>query len=158
MPWTSLIFPVSWFTLRRRRGRITCLVYHRVVDANNDRYSFITRGGVPAIDPAELASDLAYLKRNGTRFLTFDDLRAGEFPSEREWGVIVTFDDCFHDNYAQGIEVLSTLGIKAVFFQTSGLVDGQELIWEHQLYWYSRSDQVAAHLLQVANAVLSSMG
>ena len=59
---------------------------------------------------------------------------------------------------AQGIEVLSALGIKAVFFQTSGLVDGQELIWEHQLYWYSRSDQVAARLLRVANEVLSSMG
>src|SRR5262249_46321160 len=117
----------GWFTSRRRRGRVACLLYHRVVTPCNDRYSFMTRGGVPAIDPDELDSDLDYLKCNGTRFLTFDDLREGRFPNERECGVIVTFDDCFHDSYAQGIEVLSTLGIKAVFFQTSGLVDGQQL-------------------------------
>src|SRR5262249_46264118 len=114
--------------------------------------------GVPAIDPDELASDLSYLKRNGACFLTFDHLRAGQFPSEREWGVIVTFDDCYHDNYTQGIEVLSTFGIKAVFFQTSGLIDGQDLIWEHQLYWYNRNHQVAARFLRLANAVLTLMG
>jgi peptidoglycan/xylan/chitin deacetylase (PgdA/CDA1 family) len=118
----------------------------------------MTRGGVPAVDPDELASDLAYLKRNGARFLTFDNLRTGQFPSKQEWGIIVTFDDCFHDNYAQGIEVLSTLGIKAVFFQTSGLVDGKELIWEHQLYWYIRNDQVAARFIRSANAVLTTIG
>ena len=150
-------FPGCAFSFSRRRGRVACLLYHRVVSPNNDPYSFMTRGGVPAIDPDELASDLAYLKRNGTRFLTFDDLRAGQFPSERECGIIVTFDDCFSDNYVQGIEVLSTLGIKAVFFQTSGLVDAQELIWEHQLYWYSRNDQAAARFLRLANAELASM-
>jgi peptidoglycan/xylan/chitin deacetylase (PgdA/CDA1 family) len=117
----------------------------------------MTRGGLPAIDPQELASDLAYLKRNGACFLTFDDLRAGRFPSERDWAVIVTFDDCFYDNYTQGIEVLAALGVKAVFLQTSGLVDGQELIWEHQLYWYSRNDQVAGRLLCLANTVLASI-
>ncbi len=146
------------FTLRRRRGRVACLLYHRVVTPSNDAYSFVTRGGVPAIDPDELASDLAYLKHKGACFLTFDDLRAGYFPSEREWGVIVTFDDCFYDNYVHGLGVLSTLGIKAVFFQTSGLVDGNELIWEHRLYWYTRNDQMAARLLMLANEVLTAKG
>ena len=145
----------AWLTLHRRRGCVACLLYHRVVTLSNDPYSFMTRGGVPAIDPDELAFDLAYLKRNGARFLTFDDLRAGDFPSEREWGVIATFDDCFYDNYTQGLDVLSTFGIKAVFFQTSGLVDGQELIWEHRLYWYSRNDQLVARLLRHANEVLT---
>jgi peptidoglycan/xylan/chitin deacetylase (PgdA/CDA1 family) len=148
----------AWLTLPRRHGCVSCLVYHRVVEPSNDAYSFLTRGGVPAIDPDELASDLAYLKRNGAHFLTFDNLRAGQFPSKQEWGIIVTFDDCFHDNYVQGIEVLSALGIKAVFFQTSGLVDGKQLIWEHQLYWYTRNDQVAARFIRVANAVLASRG
>jgi peptidoglycan/xylan/chitin deacetylase (PgdA/CDA1 family) len=148
----------AWLTLLRRRGSVACLLYHRVAVPNNDPYSFMTRGGVPVIDPDELASDLTYLKRNGVLFLTFDHLRAGQFPSERECGIIVSFDDCYHDNYTQGIEVLSTLGIKAVFFQTSGLIDGQNLIWEHQLYWYNRNDQVAACFLRIANAVLASMG
>jgi peptidoglycan/xylan/chitin deacetylase (PgdA/CDA1 family) len=146
----------AWLTIPRRHGRVIGLLYHSVIAPSDDPYSFITRGGLPAIDPQELASDLAYLKRNGANFLTFDDLRAGRFPSEREWAVIVTFDDCFYDNYTQGIEVLSTLGIKAVFFQTSGLIDAQELIWEHRLYWYSRNDQIAARLLCLANAVLAS--
>ena len=148
----------AWLTFPGRRGRVVCLLYHRVIAPSDDPYSFMTRGGLPAIDPQELASDLAYLKRNGASFLTFDDLRAGQFPSKRDWAVIVTFDDCFYDNYTQGIEVLSTLGIKAVFFQTSGLVDGRELIWEHRLYWYSRNNQMVARLLCLANAVLSSMG
>jgi len=144
--------------LAHRRGRVACLVYHRVVSPSNDPYSFVTCGGVPAIDPDELASDLAYLEGNGALFLTFDDLRSGRFPSERETGIIVAFDDCFYDNYTHGIEVLSTLGIKAVFFQTTGLVDAQELIWEHQLYWYSRNDQVTTRVLRHANAVLASRG
>jgi peptidoglycan/xylan/chitin deacetylase (PgdA/CDA1 family) len=148
----------AWLTSRQRRGYVACLLYHRVVMPSKDPYSFLTRGGVPAIDPDELASDLSYLKRNGALFLTFDDLRSGRFPSEREWGIIVTFDDCFYDNYTQGLEVLSTLGIKAVFFQTSGLVDAHELIWEHQLYWYSRNDQVTAQFHRLVNPVLASMG
>ncbi len=148
----------AWLALPRRRGRVVCLLYHRVVTPSNDPYSFISDGGVPAIDPDELASDLAYLKRNGAYFLTFDDLRAGRFPSRREWAVIVTFDDCFYDNYTNGVEVLSALGIKAVFFQTTGLVDGQKLIWEHRLYWYSRNDQVASRFLDLTNQVLASMG
>jgi hypothetical protein len=87
-------------------------VYHRVVSPSNDPYSFVTCGGVPAIDSDELASDLAYLEGNGALFLTFDDLCSGRFPSERETGIIVAFDDCFYDNYTHGIEVLSTLGVK----------------------------------------------
>jgi peptidoglycan/xylan/chitin deacetylase (PgdA/CDA1 family) len=148
----------EWFTLPRRRGRVACLVYHRVVTPSNDTYSFMTRGGVPAIDPDELASDLAYLKSNGALFLTFDDLRAGHFPSDREWGVIASFDDCLYDNYTQGLDVLSTFGIKAVFFQTSGLVDRQELIWEHRLYWYSRNEELGGRLLKHANEVLTEKG
>jgi peptidoglycan/xylan/chitin deacetylase (PgdA/CDA1 family) len=145
-------------TLPPRRGRVACLLYHRVVTADNDPYSFLTRGGVPAIDPDELSSDLAYLQRNGARFMTFDDIRSGQFPSDNEWGIIVTFDDCFDDNYTLGIQVLSAFGVKAVFFQTSGLIDGQELIWEHQLYWYNRNDKVAARFLVFVNDVLSSVG
>jgi peptidoglycan/xylan/chitin deacetylase (PgdA/CDA1 family) len=148
----------AWLTSRRRRGSVACLLYHRVIAPGDDPYSFLTRGGVPAIDPDELASDLTYLNCNGTVFLTFDDLRAGRFPSQRERGIIVTFDDCFYDNYTQAIEVLSKLGIKAVFFQTSGLIGGRELIWEHQLYWYSRNDQVTGRLLRLANVVLESRG
>ena len=85
--------------LEDARGKVACLLYHRVVDPAEDRFDFLTRGGVPAISPRELASDIAFLAQKGAKFFTFEDLQEGSFPSRGEFGVIVCFDDCFRDNY-----------------------------------------------------------
>ena len=78
------------------------------------------------------------------------DLRRGLFPEQGEFGVVVTFDDGFRDNYLTGLEVLDTLGIKGVFFQCSAMIDGDQLIPEHALYWLCYELHDVEELLQAA--------
>jgi len=118
----------------------------------------LTRGGVPATSPAELEWDLQYLVTLGARFLTFENILAGDFPGPEEFGIVISFDDCFADNYTTGRSILDKFGIKAVFFQTTGLIDRQTLLWEHQLYWYGRQPDMLARLWEIANSVLTNVG
>src|SRR5262245_26181086 len=111
-----------WFS--RSKGTAICLCYHRVDNPSN--HAFLTQGGVPAIEPAALERDLSFLQKKGARFLTFDDLRAGKL-SASDVHVIVTFDDCYVDNYTHGLAVLGRLGIPAVFFQTTSMIDSHRL-------------------------------
>ena len=141
--------------LEDARGKVACLLYHRVVDPAEDRFDFLTRGGLPAISPRELASDIAFLRQKGAKFFTFEDLRGGSFPSHGEFGVIVCFDDCFRDNYVAGREVLEAHGVRGVFFQTSSLVERNDLLWEHALYWCGRNSATRERLRQVGLRVLN---
>jgi len=125
--------PFDSFWLRARAGTVTSLVYHRVGDSDLTR--FLSEGGTPVIEPEALHRELAHLKGQGVRFMTYRDLREGEWPSGGEIGGIVTFDDGFRDNYVEGLSVLNALDVKAVFFQSTALVEGRTLIWEHALYW-----------------------
>jgi peptidoglycan/xylan/chitin deacetylase (PgdA/CDA1 family) len=124
------------------------------VDPLEDRFEFLTQGGVPAISPEELNSDITFLSKNGARFFTFEDLQEGRFPSFGEFGVILSFDDCFRDNYVMGRAVLEAQGVRGVFFQTSSLVDRRDLLWEHALYWYARDHPSRERLRQIGCEVL----
>lgn len=141
----GFIPPLDRLWVRGMRGRVTCFLYHRVADPAADE--FLARGGSPAIRPAQLARELGFLRRIGARFATFGDLRAGWFPANSEIGVIISFDDGFRSNYEQGLDVLGSLGIRAVFFQVTGLVDARVLLWEHALYWHTRDEEAAGRLL-----------
>ena len=140
--------------LEDARGKVACLLYHRVVDPAEDRFNFLTRGGVPAITPRELASDIAFLAQKDAKFFTFEDLQDGSFPSRGEFGVIVCFDDCFRDNYEAGRAVLEKHGVRGVFFQTSSLVDRRDLLWEHALYWCGRDSVARERLRQLGHRFL----
>lgn len=135
---------------RRLRGRTMALVYHRVADPD-ENCSFLARGGTPVINPSELAREIGFLKDMGARFLTFADLRAGRYPSDSEFGIVLTFDDCFLDNYTTGLDVLDECGVKAVFFQSSGMVDADKLIPEHAFYLYADLPETALRLLELAH-------
>lgn len=146
----DLLFMPGTATLWRRRlvGKVMALVYHRVDDPA--RYDFLERGGTPVIRPEALATELIWLRDIGARFMTFTDIRRGEFPDDNEFGVVVTFDDGFRDNYTTGLEVLDSIGIKGVFFQCSAMIDGRELIPEHALYWFAAQSEVASVLVELA--------
>ncbi len=137
---------------------MACLLYHRIAAPDQDPYAFLTRGGVPATSPQELEWDLRYLTRLGARFMTFDQILSGEFPEPHQFGVIVAFDDCFADNYTTGRDILETMGIKAVFFQTTGLIDARSLIWEHALYWHTRNPDASERFHKIANTFLTHSG
>lgn len=140
--------PLDRLWRRRLRGKVLCLLYHRVDEPG--REPFLDRFGVPPIPPAALAAELGFLQRRGARFLTYADLWAGRFPSPGEFAVIVSFDDGLRCNYEEGLEVLQSLGIPAVFFQSSGMLAGGELVWEHALYWYGAHPTLAPRLEALA--------
>ncbi len=140
--------PLDRLWLRRLRGKVLCLLYHRV--DRPGRETFLDRFGVPPIPPEELAAELGVLRRRGARFLTYADLRAGRFPTGSEFGVIVSFDDGLRCNYEEGMEVLQGLGIPAVFFQSTAMRAGGELVWEHALYWYGAHPTLAPRLEELA--------
>lgn len=136
------------FWRTRLHGRVLALVYHRVADPA--LFPFLARGGTPVISPEQLTEEIMFLQKQGARFLSFADMRAGHFPGADEFGVVLTFDDGFLDNYTTGLEVLEALGVKAVFFQSSGMVGAQALIPEHALYWYADNPQTAGRLRDLA--------
>lgn len=124
------------------------LVYHRVADPA--RYPFLERGGTPVIHPVQLSREIRFLQEQGARFLTFADLGNGLFPGRGEFGVILSFDDGFRDNYITGLDVLSRHGVKGVLFQSSGMVDAGELVPEHALYWYADRPETSRQLRLLA--------
>jgi peptidoglycan/xylan/chitin deacetylase (PgdA/CDA1 family) len=140
----------------RLRGKVLCLLYHRVDEPG--RIPWLDRFGVPPIRPAELATELGVLQRRGVRFLTFADLRQGRFPAPGEAGVIVSFDDGLRCNYEEGLQVLEDLGIPGVLFQSSGMLAGGPLVWEHALYWYGAHPNFAAELEDLAQRRLGLLG
>jgi len=125
--------------VEKLRGTVTCLVYHRIDRPEN--HAFLTRGGVPVIEPEDFFHELRFLLDNGVKFWTFDDLLRKPFPESTEIVFIISIDDGFLDCYTNGVDVLDSLSIKAVFFQSTGLVDSESLIWEHDLYWHTRDSQ-----------------
>jgi peptidoglycan/xylan/chitin deacetylase (PgdA/CDA1 family) len=133
---------------RRLRGRVLCLLYHRVDDPA--RHRWLARRGPPVIAPRELERELAVWKRLGARFTTFRELRDGWFPGADEVGVLVCFDDGYRDNCRHGFPLLARLGIPATLFQISSLVGADELNWEHALYFLQRDDERAARFRRLA--------
>ena len=152
----AFVPPLDRWWRGRMRGRVACLLYHRVGDP--DDLPFLARGGSPVIGASQLERELVALGRLGARFGTFADLRDGWFPGPREIGVIVSFDDGFRSTYEAGLEVLGRVGVPAVFFQTSGLLSAGELIWEHALYWFTRDEPSEARFAAFARAALPEIG
>jgi len=136
------------FWVNRMHGRVAAMLYHQV--QGGAETEFLTRGGSPNISAAELGSDLAFFKTQCARFFTFADLIDGQFPEKNEIGIAVCFDDCFANNYVEGAAVLNKLSVPATFFQTTALVDATDLLWEHKLYWYTRSDEMTARFVTLA--------
>jgi peptidoglycan/xylan/chitin deacetylase (PgdA/CDA1 family) len=138
------------FWRARLRGKVMCLLYHRV--AQPGQFPFLDAYGAPTITPQELADDLGFLKAQGASFITLSELRGGEFPGASQFGVIVTFDDGFKDNYTHGLPVLDRLGVSGVVFQSTALVDAPTLIWEHALYWFWHDPMMARTLTDLTHA------
>lgn len=137
------------FWRHRLMGKVLCLLYHRVADPG--QVPFLDRYGVPPIPPSQLLDELSFLNSQGATFLTFSDLRRGRFPGPEKFGVIVCFDDCFRDNYANGLGVLEWLIAHGVLFQSTAMVDAPTLIWEHTLYWHAHDPGRAEALEALAH-------
>ncbi|MEB3167357.1 MAG: polysaccharide deacetylase family protein [Synechococcaceae cyanobacterium] len=136
---------------RRLHGQVVCLLYHRVAERRQDEP--LAGCGVPPISPAELHQELSFLQRQGGQFLSFRELREGCWPDPDRFGVIVSFDDGFACNYDAGLEVLESLGLRGIIFQSTAMLCGEPLIWEHILYWIWRQPDLLAALRQRLEAL-----
>ncbi|MGE0641498.1 MAG: polysaccharide deacetylase family protein [Thermoanaerobaculia bacterium] len=132
---------------RRLRGTVLCLLYHRVDTPG--RFPFLESFGPPVTEPAELERDLVFWKNQRATFTNFRQLREGWWPEPDQIGILVCFDDGFHDNYTQGLEIPHRLGIPATIFQTASMLDRTALIWEHQLYFHLRDPGAEARFRRV---------
>jgi peptidoglycan/xylan/chitin deacetylase (PgdA/CDA1 family) len=121
------------FWTDRLNGRAVCFCYHRVDDPSN--HAFLTDTGYPATRPEELEADIRFLQKRGFGIITFEDWRKKGVLDPKRPHAILTFDDCFKDNYANGAEVLRRTGERAVFFQVSSMMDSKELLWEQFVFW-----------------------
>jgi peptidoglycan/xylan/chitin deacetylase (PgdA/CDA1 family) len=151
----AFVPPLDRWWRRGLRGRVACLVYHRVGEP--EEFPFLTRGGSPVVRADQLERELSFLADEGARFGTFADLRSGWFPAPREIGVIVSFDDGFRSSYGAGLEVLESVGVPGVFFQSTALIDARTLIWEHALYWRTRDDASTERFREIVGRELAAL-
>jgi len=117
---------------RKLLGTLRCLLYHRVSD--DPESGFLDRYGPPRSSIANFEQDLCFLRNQGARFFTLEGWRRGEWPRPDEFGVIISFDDGFREVYEHALPLLEAHGARAIVFQSSGMVDASELLWEHALY------------------------
>ena len=131
----------------RLRGQAVCLCYHRVDEASE--LDYLGRSGLPVTTPESLRKDVRTLKRWGFKFVTFREWqKAGELDPDRP-NVILTFDDGYQDQYSKARAVLDEEAVKGVFFQSTALVESQELIWAHKVFAYCRDSGRYAQLLEL---------
>jgi peptidoglycan/xylan/chitin deacetylase (PgdA/CDA1 family) len=98
--------------------RVPILMYHEVTPTPVERYRKYT------VTPAELASQLAWLRSRGYTSIDLDTLHAG-FLGERLLPVrpvVITFDDGSRDCLQHAVPALLGHGFAATFFIVAGLV------------------------------------
>ncbi|MCB1613397.1 MAG: polysaccharide deacetylase family protein [Xanthomonadales bacterium] len=138
------------FWKQRLLGKVMALLYHRVAPAGE--HGFLSEGGAPTITPEEFQRDIRFLEDIGARFLSFSDLRRGDFPSSREFAVTITFDDGFRDSYERGLHYLDSRRIPATVFQSSAMLGDGRLVAEHALYWHASQSGSCSDLIGFARA------
>jgi peptidoglycan/xylan/chitin deacetylase (PgdA/CDA1 family) len=101
------------------RGSALVLCYHRVADPTHDLYSLSVR-------PDRFAEQVAVLARD------FDVVPTSEVLGRaRGRRVAITFDDGYADNAQTAAPILSSEGLPATFFVTTGgLAEGTEFWWD----------------------------
>jgi len=130
----SILPSVERNWINNLKGKISCLLYHRIEDYGE--FEYLDKGGSPVTSPDDFEREISYLMTLPVKFYTFDSLQSDEFPNADTVGIVICFDDCFKSNYRAGMNILDKHSIPAVFFQCSRFIDNQTLIWEHALYWF----------------------
>ncbi|MHB8762733.1 MAG: polysaccharide deacetylase family protein [Deferrisomatales bacterium] len=103
-----------------RRGRLSLLLFHRVVPVPDP----MRPGEVDARVFARLMAALTTCFRVLPLAAAAQQLRSGTLPSR---AVAVTFDDGYADNHAIGLPILQHLGLSATFFVATGFVGGRAM-------------------------------
>jgi len=122
------------------RDRLIVLNYHRLCpDDGGGERAF--DAGVFGPTRAEFRAQVAFFRRR-FRMLVEDELVAllasgGRGRGRGPWAMI-TFDDAYRDVRALAWPVLRDLGVPALLFVPTGLVDRREVGWWDLIAWFAR--------------------
>jgi peptidoglycan/xylan/chitin deacetylase (PgdA/CDA1 family) len=109
------------------RHQATILTYHGVIQ-NNELFS------VPQHMSLDLFNRHIEYLSNNFNCISLAELLAGmEQGKVKSKSVVITFDDGFHNNYANAFPILKQYEVPATIFTATGFIDGQSLIWPETL-------------------------
>ena len=114
----------------KKKNMFIVLLYHRVVENynyNQDDYlgTIITK--------KIFLEQLKYLKLH-YNIISFDELPNYENTNNKKINVIITFDDCYVDNYNIVFPILKEMRIKASFFASTDYINAFKPIWDFDIF------------------------
>jgi len=119
-----------WRVLVKRpgSGKVTILVYHRVLDLDDDHFPYYEKN--VSCSPTMFERQMVYLKKR------CNILSLEQYVYARQSGsslppssVIVTFDDGYRDIYTNAYPILRKHNVPAVLFVTTNFIEGRKLYW-----------------------------
>jgi peptidoglycan/xylan/chitin deacetylase (PgdA/CDA1 family) len=113
-----------------RQPALLIFVYHRVMQPEDCPYD---RGVVEATP--EQFDDQMTLLRKRYPVATLDEVFefAANPSSLKHFHVMVTFDDCYRDNYEIAFPILKSHGVPATFFAPTAFVGTRRMVWWDQI-------------------------
>jgi len=136
--WAAELYARSPGFLRRLRGKVTILMYHRVVTE--------VELSSQLIQPAMYVTSESFDRQ--VRFLCehFDVVSMHELLSmwrEKTWNpdrryCVITFDDGWLDNYVHAFPVLQRYEVPATIFLPTGVIGTSMWFWPEQLGWLAQ--------------------
>jgi peptidoglycan/xylan/chitin deacetylase (PgdA/CDA1 family) len=136
--WAAGLYARSPGFLRQLRGKVTILMYHRVVTGVELSSQFIQPGMYVTSETFD--RQVGFLREH------FDVLSMHELLSmwrENTWHpdrryCVITFDDGWLDNYVHAFPVLRRYDVPATIFLPTGLIGTTMWFWPEQLGWLSQ--------------------
>ena len=115
-----------WNWWRPRAGGLPILMYHKIGDPPAG-----SRLGKLWVSTDMFRRQMAYLKKNGYRPMTFFDLAAlvDKVQPVPENAVVITFDDGYRNNHEAAFPILKEFGFKAVIYLVVNALDKGDNFW-----------------------------
>lgn len=136
---TTSVFEDALESLGKDNGiKVPIVMYHGTIPKSKDLGKFV-------ITPAELESDIKYLKNHGYTSITMTDLinyvhNDGELPTKP---VMLTFDDGYYNNYIYATPILKNYDMKGVISVVGEFTEASTRIPENNVqYSYVTWEQI----------------
>lgn len=100
----------------KKKKEIPILMYHRVVKNESEA----GKHGI-YVTTRQFEMHMQYLKKNGYKTITFEEMNLYQNCEDRHKNVILTFDDGYEDNYTNMFPILKKYDFKAVIFILAGM-------------------------------------
>jgi len=106
------------------------------------------------VTPAQFRRQIAWLKKKGARFRTFQQLasRSRKKPGgSHRFDAVLTFDDGHLDNYSQAFPILRQFEIPAVVYPVVGDLGKQNIFWDQSVDKHPVNILEPEHIIEMAN-------